>query len=111
MIGLAIKMLTLGIYEIFCAKDVRVKEGWYLIAILEASVEHGDSHASSPHADVMQAMALEHFYLLAAVAVILSSDAVPGIPSLVDLYFWRSALNGIGRYPHLTGCLDKVKSR
>ena len=87
--------------EIPCSEDGSPLDGEDLVAVLEAAVEHGDGHASSTHADIVQSMALEHFNLIAAVAVVLATDAVPGIPFVMHLHLRRSSLDGVGRLPHL----------
>ena len=52
-------------------------------------------------------MAIQHFDLIPAVAIIFASDAVPGIPPVVHFHFRLSAFDGIGRLPHLPGFGDE----
>ena len=88
MIRLAIEMGAVGIDEVFFTKDVGFLEDGYLVAILETAVEHGDGHALAFVADAVQTVAIEHLDLISAVAIVLPSDTVPGVPFVMNLYLW-----------------------
>ena len=88
MIGLAVEMLAVGVDKIPGSEDVGLQDGRYLVTALKAANEYGDGHTLALYSDAVQTVAIEHLDLISAVAIVLPSDTVPGVPFVMNLYLW-----------------------
>ena len=105
MIGLLIEELAVGIYKVLGALDVGMLEGWNLVDIHESSIENGDGDAFSAIAYVMQAMTVEHLYLLVSVTIYIALKTIPRVEIVVGLGLYHS-LDAVRCYPYLLAALN-----
>ena len=105
MIGLLIEIGAVGIYKVLGALDIGMLEGWNLVGIHESSIENGDCDALSAIADVMQAMAVEHLYLLVSVTIYIALKTIPRVEIVVGLGLYH-ALDAVRGYPYLLAALN-----
>ena len=79
MIRLLEEIETVREDKVLEPSDVDMLQGRDGIRILEATIEYGNRHTLALHSDIMEALAIEHFYLFLATSVKLSLETVPGV--------------------------------